>query len=523
MVFIPKTLDILNAYSLDEQLYIYEKTQELKQAFVIWDTEKLNLFKINDNNIGIYEVFLEDSTRTKESFRNAIEFHNVKGKIFDVQSSSFNKKESYADTFNMLTWYSNKIFIVRSKLEWVCTRLDRNAQKYALRNNTSAPLFINAWDGKHEHPTQEMLDQFTFLESNNWDRSIIHIALIGDLFHWRTVHSKVDGLRIYKKVVIDLIAPSIIWMPQHYIDKMIAYWYEVRFFDSIDSYLQQKDLAHIWYFTRLQIERMWESFLQQEQKLRHAITFRDDHISVVNQTITKFYHPLPRHKVYPEIPITIDNTLLNGRETQSRNGMLLRIVLLWILAGVPYIVNGFDGNSIEEKQYTENWIQSIPPCSVWPKKYSSWINPIQNGIVIDHIGKWWDITTIKKQISKIISILWLYTKWGERVSTSSDGQMKGLIFRPDSFLDDTQINTLAALAPWSTLNVIIDSHVTKKLKLSMPSRLYNFEQSSCKNIDCIAHRDHGENVLSEFIKTDHNFFECFYCWYRHQYSEIWDY
>lgn len=103
MVFIPKTLDVISSYSLEEQMYIYKKTKELKEAFDNHDEKTLYLFKSNDKNIGIYEVFLEDSTRTKESFRNAIEFHGITSKIFDTQSSSFNKKESYADTFNMLT------------------------------------------------------------------------------------------------------------------------------------------------------------------------------------------------------------------------------------------------------------------------------------------------------------------------------------------------------------------------------------------------------------------------------------
>ena len=60
------------------------------------------------------------------------------------------------------------------------------------------PVFINAGDGRHEHPTQEFLDEFTFLEQRGWDDSHIHVALIGDLFHGRTVHSKADGLNVFR-------------------------------------------------------------------------------------------------------------------------------------------------------------------------------------------------------------------------------------------------------------------------------------------------------------------------------------
>jgi aspartate carbamoyltransferase len=97
-------------------------------------------------------------------------------------------------------------------------------------------LFINAGDGKHEHPTQEMLDEFTFLEQNNWDTSSIHIALVGDLLHGRTVHSKVDGLKIFDTVRVDCIAPSEIAMPETYIHMMKTNGYEIRLFSSLDAY-----------------------------------------------------------------------------------------------------------------------------------------------------------------------------------------------------------------------------------------------------------------------------------------------
>ena len=141
----PRTLDTMSTYSIDEQKHLYHKTRLLKAAYDSNDAQTLDLFKIQDKQMGVYEVFLEDSTRTKESFRNAIEFHGVQGKIFDTSSSSFNKSESYADTFNMLAWYDNQIFVVRSKLEGVCTRLDHNAHSYAARHGlTRQPLFINA-------------------------------------------------------------------------------------------------------------------------------------------------------------------------------------------------------------------------------------------------------------------------------------------------------------------------------------------------------------------------------------------
>ena len=173
-----------------------------------------------------------------------------------------------------------------------------------------------------------MLDEFTFLEKNNRDTSHIHIALVGDLKYGRTVHSKIDGLRIYERVSIDLISPEAFAMPASYISRMKAYGYEVRLFDSLDDYFDQENKATIYYFTRVQLERMGEEIQKQAASLRKAITFTQDHLAKIDSESTTFYHPLPRHKETPVLPSFLDGLALNGRETQSRNGMFMRIILV---------------------------------------------------------------------------------------------------------------------------------------------------------------------------------------------------
>ena len=113
------------------------------------------------------------------------------------------------------------------------------------------PSFLNAGDGRHEHPTQEALDQFSFLEQLNWDRSEIHLALVGDLANGRTVHSKADGLQVFARVVVDLVAPQELRMPEVYVKKMKDAGMIVREFASIHEYLEQAEAegrtAKIWY------------------------------------------------------------------------------------------------------------------------------------------------------------------------------------------------------------------------------------------------------------------------------------
>ena len=161
--FMGRSLTVIDDLSIDARKYLFEKTRRLKKAIQEDDQKVMDEFRINDKDFGIYEVFLEPSTRTKESFRNAAKFHQVKLSDLAVESSSFNKGESYADTFNTLAGYQNSIFIVRSKVEGVCRWLEDEAQAFYQRNNLKRkPAFINAGDGRHEHPTQELLDEFTF-------------------------------------------------------------------------------------------------------------------------------------------------------------------------------------------------------------------------------------------------------------------------------------------------------------------------------------------------------------------------
>ncbi len=525
--FIGRSLAVIDDLTISERRYLFDKTKILKDALINNNQQILSQFRIDDPDFGIYEVFLEDSTRTRESFRNAAKFHRAKVSDLATDSSSFNKGESYADTFNTLAGYHNAVFIIRSKLEGVCRWLEEEAAAYADRNALSRrPSFINAGDGKHEHPTQELLDEFTFLEDNDWDTSSVHIALVGDLYHGRTVHSKADGLRIFDSVKIDLIAPVELAMPQVYRKKMEDNGFSVRIFDSIDAYLAQKDIADKWYFTRPQLERMGEQILKRQDELRSMVTFRREHMSTLPSG-TKFYHPLPRHRVHPTIPTFLDESPLNGWERQSINGMYVRIVLLALVAGK--IGEDFTGEAHTKVRIDEEYIVQVSPSDTNADQkneaYSEGVRPIRDGLVIDHICKGDDPPTIRRHMALISKIMRLDEgKGGEWISTSKkdSGLYKGILFRPGSYsLDRKDLKRLAAVAAGCTLNIIHDGRVVEKYRTHLPPRIYNFDDLSCNNEACISHPVHAEGVPARFIRTSDNRYACAYCGTVHTFKEIW--
>lgn len=523
-VFKSRSLNVIEDLSINERRYFFTKVKELKDAIVSGNEEKMDEFRINNADFGIYEVFLEDSTRTRESFRNAAKFHHAKVSELLTSSSSINKGESYADTFNMLTGYQNIIFIVRSKVEGLTKWLSEETYEYAERNGLKYhPAFINAGDGKHEHPTQELLDEFTFLEDNNMSFSSIHVALVGDLYHGRTVHSKANGLKLFDSVKVDLIAPEELAMPDSYVEEMKENGFEVRMFPSIEAYLQQGDVAKMWYFTRPQLERMGEKVLQKQERLREAITFRKEFLDRIDPS-TKFYHPLPRHKEHPTIPTWLDKTSFNGWERQAINGLYCRIVLISMIAGkIGDDYNPIDADKRVECDSDEYIVEVEPSNSSKTKNYSEGVRPLSNGIVIDHICKGDSPSEIRNHMRLISSVLSIDDgRGGEWVSCGSNGEYKGIIFRPEiKEFARKDLKRLAAVAPKSTLNIVRDGRVEKKYRTHMPPRIYNFDDLCCQNDACISHPVNGEGVPAKFYRTKDGHFACAYCGRFHTFKEIW--
>ncbi len=521
MSFLGRTIQLVRDLSPDEQRYLYAKTRELKRALAEHDDDAIQALRVDRPDVATYLMFLENSTRTKESFRNAAKFHNLRLNDFSATASSFSKKESITDTVRMLVGYSEQsIFVMRTKLEGTCRWLDRTIGEYNRSRGALPTSFINGGDGRHEHPTQEFLDEFSFLEQLDWDDSHIRIALVGDLYHGRTVHSKVDGLGVFGEVEVDLIAPDDISMPQHYVDAMERRGFRVRAFRSIDEYLAAGPTAPIWYFTRLQLERMGDRLLDRADSLRDAVTFRRDQLDRIGPE-TRFYHPLPRHQVTPTIPAFLDSLPVNGWEAQSINGYLTRIIELGMVSGG--IGADFDGEHTSTPDYPDDFVVEVEARQSRKPEYKIGIKPVENGIVIDHIGRGSTPAEIWSQIETIRNILDLNVVSSHGVYESHGGRgYKGIISLPGrGDLLDQELKMLGASAPGCTLNVIRAGAVERKYRMEMPPRIYDLRGITCKNPDCISHPDHHEPVIQEFVRSGDDLYSCLYCERVHRFDDVW--
>jgi aspartate carbamoyltransferase catalytic subunit len=133
-------------------------------------------------------MFLEDSTRTRTSFTLAARRLGADTIDFSSGSSSVNKGETLVDTALTLEAMGISTLIVRAR---------QAGAPHAVAAALKCPV-INAGDGKHEHPTQGVLDLYTIAESrgrlDSFDFSGLTVAIVGDVASSRVARSAIAGL-----------------------------------------------------------------------------------------------------------------------------------------------------------------------------------------------------------------------------------------------------------------------------------------------------------------------------------------
>jgi aspartate carbamoyltransferase catalytic subunit len=133
----------------------------------------------------ILNVFYESSTRTSSSFELAAKRLSADTMTLKAVGSSVDKGESLKDTALTLSAYDPDVIVIRHP--------EVGAAEYVARL-TDARV-VNAGDGKHQHPTQALLDLYTMREAfGRLDG--LQVAIVGDSMHSRVARSLVQALRL---------------------------------------------------------------------------------------------------------------------------------------------------------------------------------------------------------------------------------------------------------------------------------------------------------------------------------------
>ena len=128
----------------------------------------------------VINLFYEASTRTQSSFELAAK--RLSADLVTVKSSgsAVDKGESLKDTVQTLSAYDPTAIVIRTP----------HAGAAGLVARWTRASVINAGDGKHEHPTQALLDLYT-LKRRAGSLEGLEVWIVGDVLHSRVARSNV--------------------------------------------------------------------------------------------------------------------------------------------------------------------------------------------------------------------------------------------------------------------------------------------------------------------------------------------
>jgi aspartate carbamoyltransferase catalytic subunit len=255
----------------------------------------------------IVSLFYESSTRTSASFELAAKRLSADLVSIKAAGSSVDKGESLKDTIATLSAYEPEAIVIRSP----------HAGAAKLVAGWTEAGVVNAGDGKHEHPSQALLDVYT-LRGRIGDLDGKRIWIVGDILHSRVARSCALAFRLMGAEVTLCGPPTLI--PR---GAAPALGCEVT--DDIGDLAE----ADVVYALRMQRERMSESFVPSIRE--YAARFQIDGRRLGPRQL--LMHPGPVNRGVELAPDVIDgpNSLITE---QVRSGLVVRMAILYeLLAG----------------------------------------------------------------------------------------------------------------------------------------------------------------------------------------------
>jgi aspartate carbamoyltransferase catalytic subunit len=133
----------------------------------------------------VLNLFYEASTRTSSSFELAARRLSAGTMTIRSSGSSADKGESLKDTVQTLSAYEPDVIVVRHPQAGAPAFVARHTEAHV----------VNAGDGKHQHPTQALLDLYALHEAYGRLEGL-HVAVVGDVLHSRVARSLVQALAL---------------------------------------------------------------------------------------------------------------------------------------------------------------------------------------------------------------------------------------------------------------------------------------------------------------------------------------
>ena len=253
----------------------------------------------------VVNVFYESSTRTSSSFELAAKRLSADTMSIKAAGSSVDKGESLKDTALTLAAYDPDVIVLRHPQIGAPQLVARVTEAH----------IVNAGDGKHQHPTQALLDLYTIHEEFGRVEGL-HVAIVGDVLHSRVARSNIQALVLLGARVTLVAPPSL--LPRG-IEALGC---------ETSTDIRAIEAADVVYVLRMQQERMQAgaSYVPslREYTARWGVT--PDRV----RPGQKVMHPGPMNRGVEIDPVVADSaeSLI---ETQVRAGLVTRMAVLYDL------------------------------------------------------------------------------------------------------------------------------------------------------------------------------------------------
>jgi aspartate carbamoyltransferase catalytic subunit len=255
----------------------------------------------------VINLFYESSTRTSSSFELAAKRLSADTLTVKSAGSSVDKGESLKDTAQTLGAYDPDVIVIRHP---------QIGAPQLVARVTDAHV-VNAGDGKHQHPTQALLDLYTIQQQ--FERlEGLHVAIVGDVLHSRVARSLMQAFELVG-VRCTLVGPPAL-LPRGLDAEMTT---------DIGA-IHDADVVYV---LRMQQERM-EAGANYVPSLREYAA----RWGVTPERLRpgqKVMHPGPMNRgveIDPRVADSVDALV----ETQVRSGLVIRMAVLYdVLTGGP--------------------------------------------------------------------------------------------------------------------------------------------------------------------------------------------
>ncbi len=259
----------------------------------------------------VVNLFYEASTRTSSSFELAAK--RLSADVVSIRSagSSVDKGESLKDTVQTLSAYDPAAIVIRSP----------HVGAAQLVAGWTPASVINAGDGKHEHPTQALLDVFTLRRRLRDSLDDANIWIVGDVLHSRVARSNILAFGRMGARVTVCGPPTLI----------------PRGIESLGCTatptLDDLGEADVVYVLRMQHERMHQSFVPTLREYAQRYQINERRLRPGQLVM----HPGPVNRGVEMSASTIDSEqALIGAQVKA--GVAVRMAVLYeLLSGTPML------------------------------------------------------------------------------------------------------------------------------------------------------------------------------------------